>query len=100
MAIEITARHLDISETLQVHARTRAEGLLAEFPKIEHVHVILDVVRHLFQAEFVVQHKGLAKFGTSDSSEDLVASIDRAAEKAEKQLRRHHEKIIDAHHHR
>jgi putative sigma-54 modulation protein len=99
MPIEVTARHLNISETLQEHARARAAELAAEFPKIEHVHVILEVERHRYRAEYVVQHKGLAKVEASETTDDMVASIDRAAEHVEKQLRRHHEKVVDAHHH-
>ncbi len=100
MAIEITARHLTISEGQQQFARDKAEQLVAEFPKVEHVHVILDVQRHQFIAEFVVQHKALAKVEAREVCEDLLAGIDLAYEKVEKQLRKHREKIVESHHQR
>ncbi|MEI8241638.1 MAG: ribosome-associated translation inhibitor RaiA [bacterium] len=100
MAIEITARHLRISEGQQQFARDKAEQLIAEFPKIEHVHVILDIQRHQFSAEFVVQHKGLAKVEAREDCDDLVAGIDLAYEKVEKQLRKHRDKVVDSHHQR
>lgn len=100
MSIEITARHLRISEAQQGFARDKAEQLIAEFPKIEHVHVILDMQRHQFTAEFVVQHKALAKVEAKEVCDDLVAGIDLAYEKVEKQLRKHREKVVASHHQR
>jgi putative sigma-54 modulation protein len=98
MSIEITARHLNITAELQEHARRRTEALVAEFPKIEFAHVILDVQRHLYVAEVVVQHKGLPQVEAKESTGDMVASIDAAAIKVEKQLRKHREKIVTSHH--
>jgi putative sigma-54 modulation protein len=100
MAIEITSRHLRISAAQQDFARDKAEQLIAEFPKIEHVHVILDMQRHQFTAEFVVQHKALAKVEAKELCDDLVAGIDLAYEKVEKQLRKHREKVVASHHQR
>jgi putative sigma-54 modulation protein len=100
MAIEITARHLRVSQEQQGFARERAEQLMAEFPKTEHVHVILDMQRHQFCAEFVVQHKALAKVEAKEHCDDLMAGIDLAYEKVEKQLRKHRDKTVDSHHQR
>jgi len=100
MAIEITARHLRISEGQQEFARSKADQLVAEFPKVEHVHVILDVQRHQFIAEFVVQHKALAKVEAREICDDLLAGIDIACEKVEKQLRKHRDKVVASHHQR
>ena len=100
MAIEITARHLDISPELQQYARGKADELVAAFPKVEFVHVVLDTERHLFRAEFIAQHKGVAKVEATETTGDMLASIDGAYEKVEKQLRKHHTKVVDSHHHR
>jgi putative sigma-54 modulation protein len=100
MAIEITARHLRISESQQEFARGKAEQLVAEFPKVENVHVILDVQRHQFTAEFVVQHKALAQIEAKEVCDDLVAGLDLAYEKVDKQLRKHREKVVESHHQR
>lgn len=98
MSIEITARHLNVNAELQAHANCRAEALVAEFPKIEFVHVIMDVQRHLYVAEVVVQHKGMAQVESKESTGDMVAAIDAAIVKVEKQLRKHREKIVAMHH--
>lgn len=97
MSVEITARHLNISPILQAYARKRAEALLAEFPKTEFVHVILDSERHNYIAEVVAQHKGMAQVKARETSEDMIAAIDAAALKAEKQIRKRHQKLISTH---
>jgi putative sigma-54 modulation protein len=96
MSIEITARHLRISEAQQDLARQKAEALIAEFPKVEHVHVVLDEQRRQFSAEFVVQHKGVTNFEAKEICDDLVAAIDLACEKVEKQLRKRRQKVVEA----
>lgn len=100
MSIEITARHLKISTELQDFARGKAERLVAEFPKIEFVHVVLDEQRHQYSAEFVVQHKAMPQVEAKEVCDDLAAAIDLAGEKVEKQLRRHREKVVATHHQR
>ena len=100
MSIEITARHLKISQDLQAFAREKAAGLMEEFPKIEFVHVVLDALRGQFMAEFVVQHKDLAKAEAAETCEDMTKAIDLACGKIEKQLRKHRDKVVAAHHRR
>jgi putative sigma-54 modulation protein len=97
MAIEITARHLNISEELQNFAREKAEALTAEFPKIEFVHVVLDEQRHQYIAEIIAQHKGMPVVESREISGNMRAAIDLAYENVEKQLRRHREKIVTLH---
>jgi len=95
MAIEITARHMDASEGMQDYARRRAEALVEAFPKVEHVHVILNVEKHRNIAEVVVQAKGHSSVGAAEASDSLIASVDRAMEKVERQLGRLRDKIHD-----
>lgn len=100
MSIEITSRHLKVTAELQEFARRKAEQLLVEFPKIEHVHVVLDEQRHQFSAEFIVQHKAMPQARAEEFCNDMVAAIDLASEKVEKQLRRHRDKVVATFHQR
>jgi putative sigma-54 modulation protein len=99
MPIEVTARHLNISPELQAYARGKAEQIVGDFPKAEFVHVVLDLARHQFRAEVVVQHKGMPRVGVAEATDSMVSSIDQAVDKVMKQLRKHREKVVDAHHH-
>ena len=93
MAIEITARHMKIGEEVQNYARDKSEGILANFPRVEHVHVILDHQKHLFVGEVVVQGRNHIRIEAEDSSDDIMKSLDTAFERAQKQLRKERDKV-------
>jgi ribosomal subunit interface protein len=97
MPIEVTIRHLNADGGLKAYAESRAEKLMMEFPKVESVHVIVDVQRHLYEAEFVVQQKGLTAVGAKEHAANARAVIDTAAARAEKQLRKVRCKRVSAH---
>lgn len=95
MPIEITARHLDINENLQQYARGKAETIAEEFPKIEHMRVILDKEKHRYSAEVTIQGKNCERMVASETSDNIMFSVDAAFDKAEKQLRKVMDKIQD-----
>lgn len=97
MPIEVTIRHLNAAPGLKAYAETRAAKLLEEFPRVESVHVIVDVQRHLYEAEFIVQQKGLTAVGAKEHADSARAVIDTAAARAEKQLRKTISKRVSAH---
>lgn len=98
MSIEITARHAQIHDRLQQYAREKADGLCLDFPKVEHVHVIMEFERRLFRAEIVVTTKGAQVVGVGEHEENIMTAIDDAAEKVTRQLRKQREKLVDARH--
>lgn len=97
MSIEVTVRHLNVSRDLQEYARKKADDLMQKFPTTEFLHVILDHIRHEFLAELVVQAKGPTRMEASERNEDMIKAIDAAAEKLERQLRKHRDKIVEHH---
>ncbi|MEI7902221.1 MAG: HPF/RaiA family ribosome-associated protein [bacterium] len=97
MSIEVTIRHLNAAPELKDYAELRATKLMEQFPRVESVHVIIDVQRHLYEAEFVVQQKGLTAVGAKEHAASARAVIDTAAAHAEKQLRKVIAKRVAAH---
>ena len=95
MSIEITARHMEGAPEAKAHAQEKAVKLLEAFPRVEHIHVILDIEKHRQMAEVVVQAKNHIHVEASETSDDLVNSVDVAFERAEKQLRKLREKVQD-----
>jgi putative sigma-54 modulation protein len=93
MSIEITARHMDGADAAKQYANERADKLMGMFPRVEHVHVILNVEKHRHEAEVVVQAKNHIRIEADEKSDDMANSIDVAFERAEKQLRKLREKI-------
>jgi putative sigma-54 modulation protein len=94
MGIEITGRHIDVTDSMREYAGKRLTRLVEEFPRIEKVHLILDVQRYLHTAEAVLHARRHIQLEARECSEDMYASIDRVVDKIEKQLRRHVDKII------
>jgi putative sigma-54 modulation protein len=88
MQIDITARHVEITEAVKDHARKKLEKIASEFPHIEKVHVILAVEKYRNIAEMIVQAKKHLRLEALESSNDMYASIDAALGKIEKRLRK------------
>ena len=97
MPIEVTMRHQNARAGIKEYAEMRAAKLIEQFPRVESVHVIIDVQRHLYEAEFVVQQKGLTAVGAKEHADRARAVIDTAAARAEKQLRKTLSKRVSAH---
>ncbi len=95
MSVEVTVRHGDNKDAVQRYARERAEALMEEFPRVEHVHVILDEQKLAKECEFVVQGKNHIRIGTKEHSEVMRTAIDEAYSKVEAQLRRLRDKMQD-----
>ena len=97
MPIEVTARHMHATGDLQAYAKQKAEGLLQDFPFVEHAHVILDIEKHGKRhiAEVVLQVKRRGTVEATGLSDNLRASVDLAFERAEKQVGKLRERVQD-----
>jgi putative sigma-54 modulation protein len=95
MSIEVTARHMNGAPEAKAYAEEKAAKIMELFPRVEHVHVILDVEKHRQEAEIVIQAKNRIRIEASETSDDMTNSVDVAFERAEKQLRKLREKVQD-----
>lgn len=93
MSIEITVRHLDISETLQQFAREKAQKLMGEFKPIEFVRIVLDKDGPFYLSEALVQGGRHMNAESKHRDPDMITAINAAIEKAETQLRKNMEKL-------
>jgi ribosomal subunit interface protein len=97
MPIEVTIRHQNAAPGLKEYAELRAEKLIEQFPKVVSVHVIVDVQRHLYEAEVIVQQKNQTTVGAKEHAANVRSVIDTAAARAERQLRKTRNKRISVH---
>ena len=99
MAIEIDIRHgCAVNAEQNAFIRHKAEMLDQEFPDAEFIRVIIDHQRHSYSAAFEAQHKDMPIVKSAAEGENFTIAVDAAFHKAEKQLRRHREKVISQHH--
>ncbi len=95
MDIEITGRHVDVTDSMREYAEKRLSKLVDEFPRIDKIHVILDIQRFTHTAEVIVHARRRILHEAKESSENMYASIDLVVDKMEKQLRKAIDKRVD-----
>jgi putative sigma-54 modulation protein len=95
MQISVTGRHVEITEAIRDYAHRKLEHALAEFPRLENVHVILAIEKYRQIAEVVLQGANHLRLEAREESGDMYASIDGVVDKIAKQLRRTRDKIVN-----
>ncbi len=98
MSIEVTARHEQIHSRMQEYARAQAEKIGDDFPKVEHVNVVLQFEKRIYRAEIVAQSKGGQVVGVGEHDENIMTAIDSGIDKVTRQLRKQRDKTVDARH--
>jgi putative sigma-54 modulation protein len=88
MQVNITFRHLDPTEALKTHVKERVEHVQKYIDRPTEAHAVLHVENLAHHAEITVKAGRFLLRGTA-KSQDMYASIDAAADRIEKQLKKH-----------
>src|SRR5512140_1894984 len=94
MQVNITFRHLDPTEALKSHVRDRVAHVQKYIDRPSEAHAVLHVENLDHHAEITVKAGRFLLRGTGRSA-DMYASIDAAAERIERQLKKHKEKLTN-----
>lgn len=94
MQVNITFRHLDPTEALKSHVRDRIEHVQRYIDRPSEAHAVLHVENLDHHAEITVKAGRFLLRGTAKSA-DMYASIDAAADRIERQLKKHKEKLYN-----
>lgn len=97
MQISITGRHVTVTDNVKTHLNEKLERCLGMFPRIESVHVILDMENRDYVSEVVIQASSHIRVTAKENSENLYDAIDRSIEHVERQLRKQRDKLQDHH---
>jgi putative sigma-54 modulation protein len=92
MQVNITFRHLESTEALKAHARDKVEHIQRYIDRPSEAHVVLDLENLEHKADINLKAGPFLLRGRAKSG-DMYASIDAAAEKIERQLKKHKEKL-------
>ena len=95
MMINITSRHADISNTQKDHVHAKLAAVLEAYPDVEHAHVIMDTQKFRHIIEVVVQGKNHLRIEAKEESDNMYASVDKVADKVDRQLRCLRDKAVD-----
>src|SRR5574341_1572971 len=94
MQVHITFRHLEPTEALKSHVRGRVEHVQRYFDRPTEAHAVLHGENLHHHAEITVKAGRFLLRGTAKTA-DMYASIDAAADKIERQLKKHKEKLYN-----
>ncbi len=94
MPVNITFRHLEPTEALKTHVRDRVEHVKRYIDRPSEAHAVLHVENLDHHAEITVKTGRFLLRGTG-RSQDMYASIDAAADRIERQLKKHKEKLYN-----
>lgn len=97
MDVIISGRHVSVSEKIKDYVGAKIDAVLEGKPlKVSSARVILGLEKTRYSVEIIVRIKN-SEFESIVESFDLFESIDAAAEKIEKQVKKYVDKAQDHH---
>ena len=97
MQINITGHHIDVTSALRAYVTGKLQRISRHFDNVIAINVILKVENPQYQlAEATVLAAGKSLFA-QDAHSDMYAAIDGLADKLDKQVRRHKDRIRGHH---
>jgi len=96
MQISLTGNHVELTEPLREYVNAKLERLERHFDIVRDIHVVLTVEKLRHKAEATVHINGNNLFADS-VQEDMYAAIDTLADKLDRQVKKHKEKMTDHH---
>ena len=92
MQIDITGRQCDITTALRDYVNEKVGRITKHTDDVTDMHVILSVEKQQQKAEATVMLKG-SKVYADSVDEDMYAAIDSLADKLDRQVIKHKEKV-------
>lgn len=96
MQLSVTGHHVEITDSLRDYVQEKIERIQRHFDQVTNVHVILSVEKVRHKAEATLHLAGGNIFAEAEN-DDMYAAIDALADKLDRQVRRHKEKMTDHH---
>ncbi|QLE08246.1 ribosome hibernation promoting factor [Pseudoalteromonas shioyasakiensis] len=92
MQLNLTGRHVEITDSLRDYVNNKFAKLERHFDHINNVHVILDVEKLSQKAEATLHVNGGELFASTEH-QDMYAAIDSLIDKLDRQVIKHKEKL-------
>ena len=95
MSVEVTVRNEDIAKSTQDYVTKRSEEIMAEFTRVEYIHVTLNKEHHDFIVHIFAQAKNHIRVEAEEEASNINTAIESAIDKISKQLRKLRDKVQD-----
>jgi len=96
MQLNVSGHHIEVTESLRGYVQTRIEKIERHFDLVSDVHCILTVEKLRHKAEATVNVNGGTIYADA-IEEDMYAAIDGLADKLDRRVKKHKEKLADHH---
>jgi putative sigma-54 modulation protein len=96
MQLDVSGHHVDVTQAMKSYVKTKFDRLERHFDIATHAHVILTVEKLNQKAEATIHVSGGNLFADAVDA-DMYAAIDALADKLDRQMRRHKEKLTNHH---
>ncbi len=96
MQLDITGHHIDVTPLLNNYIKDKVTRLKRHFDQVLNIHVILEIQKHSHKAEASIHVSGNHIFAVANG-DDMYAAIDSLADKLDRQILKHKEKIRSHH---
>lgn len=96
MQINLTGHHVDITEAMRNYVDSRFERLSRHLDHVLDAHVVLSVEKLRHSAEATLQVNG-GNLHAEATEDDMYAAIDALADKLDRRVRKHKERLRDHH---
>src|SRR6266566_1570144 len=96
MQITVSGRQIEVTESLRSYAAEKIGRVQKHFDHMTTSNVVLQVERNLHKADVTLHAKG-ATLAASGEAKDMYAAIDQVADRLDRQVLKHKEKLADHH---
>jgi putative sigma-54 modulation protein len=96
MHLSVTGHHVEITPALRSYLEKKCERLVRHFDQVIDAHWILTVEKLRQKAEATLHVRGETIHAVAEDA-DMYAAIDALADKLERLVRKHKEKVTDHH---
>jgi len=94
MQLNLSGHHVEVSPAMREYVVNKLERLERHFAHVTNAHVVLSVEKLRQKAEATVHVAGGNLFADA-VAEDMYAAIDKLADKLDRQIRKHKDKLTD-----
>jgi ribosome hibernation promoting factor len=96
MQLSVTGHHVEITPALRSYVEKKIGRIVRHFDHVIDTHFVLTVEKLLHKAEATLRVRGETIHALA-SHDDMYAALDALADKLERRVRKHKEKLTDHH---
>ena len=96
MQLNVSGHHIEITDSLRGYVESKVQKIERHFDLVSDVSCILTVEKLRHKAEATVRVNGGTIYADATEA-DMYAAIDSLADKLDRRVRKHKEKLVDHH---